>query len=436
MAENSSDELILIVLVVGVVLLVLLVCSLVAGVTLLALTGVTSTAADETISAPAVSAEPAAPPITMRDEAVDPQAYQWIEVYQGLDSPLYLGNAGDGSGRLFIAEQSGSILILEEGALLPEPFLNVFDLVAQTVHQGRYSEQGLLGVAFHPNYAENGLFFVHYTDIYGDNVIVRYQVSADDPNRADPASRTVLLTIDQPYVDHNGGSMAFGHDGYLYIGIGDGGNPNSPNNNSQDGTTLLGKILRIDVNAETYTIPPDNPFVDALGFLPEIWAVGARNPWRFSFDRATGDLYIGDVGQNAIEEINFHPAGAPGGINYGWSAWEGTQPYREEFPVDVALVTMPIFEYPHGLGCSVTGGYVYRGADMPDLQGVYFSGDYCTGTTWATYRDMAERWRTETFIDTDYNISSFGQDEAGNIYLVDYKGGIYRLGLVEGVVLR
>lgn len=433
MPENTSDELVISVAVIGLILVLTLVCALITGVVLYAVagTGTPVTPAADQPATEAVEQAEATPVVTLRDAGVEPGRYQWQPVYEGFNSPLFVTHAGDGSGRIFVVEQAGAILVLQDGALLPEPFLDVFDHLSQNVHQGRYTEQGLLGLAFHPDFAENGQFFIHHTDLYGDNVIARYTVSADDSNRADPASRTVLLTIDQPFPDHNGGSIAFGNDGFLYAGIGDGGNPNDPNNNSQDGATLLGKILRIDVNAETYAVPLDNPFFDTPGYLPEIWAMGVRNPWRFSFDRATGDLYIGDVGQWAIEEVSFEPSDHPGGANYGWSAWEGSQRYREEIAVDAADATMPFFEYEHSAGCSVTGGYVYRGAALPELHGVYFAGDYCSGAVWSAYRDRAGRWRTDPFMQTGFTISSFGEDEAGELYLIDYKGAIYRLGLVE-----
>jgi glucose/arabinose dehydrogenase len=371
-----------------------------------------------------------APVARMQSDLPDGDDFAWVEVFTGLDSPLFLTHAGDGSGRLFVMEQVGFVLIIEDGALHSEPFLDVSRLISQDVHQGSYSERGLLGLAFHPDYATTGQIFINYTDENGHTVVARYTVMTDDPNRIDPASRTILFTVEQPFKDHNGGMMAFGRDGYLYIGVGDGGNANEPNYNSQDLTTLLGKILRIDVNADTYTIPLDNPFLDEADTAPEIWATGVRNPWRFSFDRATGDLYIGEVGQWTTEELNFVPADSPGGLDFGWSAFEGTKPYQEDVTIE-GDVAMPFFEYEHQLGCSVTGGYVYRGAKLPELQGVYLFGDYCGGTIWSALRDESDQWQVEPFMETDFTISSFGEDEDGELYLVDYKGTIYRLEFAE-----
>ncbi|MBC6936067.1 MAG: glucose dehydrogenase [Chloroflexi bacterium] len=349
----------------------------------------------------------------------DPAGVRLIEVVGGFNRPVLVTHAGDASGRLFIVEQYGRIWIYTGGALLPQPFLDVADRLST-----RGNEQGLLGLAFHPNYETNGLFFVNYTDRDGATAVVRYRVSADDPNRADPASAETILQIAQPFGNHNGGHIAFGPDGYLYIGMGDGGSAGDPQGSGQNPTALLGKMLRIDVNAEPYAIPSDNPFVNAAGFAPEIWALGLRNPWRFSFDRAAGDLYIADVGQNAIEEVNFQPAGSSGGENYGWNFLEGTRVYsRAAAP---AGLTAPFFEYPHSEGCSVTGGYVYRGERLPDLQGTYLFGDYCSGMVYASRRDGAGIWRTVRWLDTNESISSFGEDEAGELYLVGHAGSIFR----------
>jgi glucose/arabinose dehydrogenase len=349
----------------------------------------------------------------------DPAGVRLVEVAGGFNRPVLVTHAGDASGRLFIVEQYGRIWIYTGGALLPQPFLDVADRLST-----RGNEQGLLGLAFHPNYETNGLFFVNYTDRDGATAVVRYRVSADDPNRADPASAETILQIAQPFGNHNGGHIAFGPDGYLYIGMGDGGSAGDPQGSGQNPTALLGKMLRIDVNAEPYAIPSDNPFVNAAGFAPEIWALGLRNPWRFSFDRATGDLYIADVGQNAIEEVNFQPAGSSGGENYGWNFLEGTRVYsRAAAP---AGLTAPFFEYPHPEGCSVTGGYVYRGERLPDLQGIYLFGDYCSGMVYASRRDGAGIWQTVRWLDTNESISSFGEDEAGELYLVGHAGRIFR----------
>ncbi|MBF8285408.1 MAG: hypothetical protein HW378_4323 [Anaerolineales bacterium] len=261
----------------------------------------------------------------------------------GLDEPVDLKHAGDGSGRLFVIEQPGRIRIVENGELLPDPFLDIEPLV-----NSRGNEQGLLGLAFYPDYAANGLFFVNYTDVNGDTVVARYAVSADDPSRADPASAKIILQVDQPFPNHNGGDLVFGPDGYLYIGLGDGGSGGDPQGNGQNLNALLGKMLRIDVNhGDPYAIPPDNPFAGRAGARPEIWAYGLRNPWRYSFDRATGDLYIADVGQNAYEEVDFQPADSRGGENYGWNKYEGFHAYDGGATDGL---TMPVAEYAHAVG--------------------------------------------------------------------------------------
>jgi glucose/arabinose dehydrogenase len=293
------------------------------------------------------------------------------------------------------------------------------------VFGGGYTERGLLGLAFHPNYAENGLFFVNYTNRSGNTEVVRYNVMADDPDQADPASATTLLTVTQPYANHNGGHLAFGPDGYLYIGLGDGGSGGDPQGNGQNRTALLGKMLRIDVDSgDPYGIPEDNPFVNDSAYRPETWALGFRNPWRYSFDRATGDLYIADVGQGNWEEVSFQPADSEGGENYGWNIFEANHPF--EGSGDRAAFVMPIAEYSHSEGISITGGYVYRGEAIPDLQGVYLYGDWGSGRIWAAYRDESGTWQTSEFMETGHSISSFGEDEAGELYAVDYSGSVLR----------
>ncbi len=367
------------------------------------------------LAPPASSQE--ATPITMRSAPPDPDSIRLETVVTGLTRPLYLTHAGDSSGRLFVVGQSGAILVIQDGALLPEPFLDVSGLVSPDALGSGYSERGLLGLAFHPAYAKNGRFFINYTDVNGDTAIAEYTVSADDPNRADPASARVILQVAQPFANHNGGQLAFGPDGYLYIGLGDGGSGGDPQGNGQNRFALLGKILRIDVDsAEPYAVPPDNPFADGANSAPEIWALGLRNPWRFSFDRATGDLYIGDVGQGDWEEISFQPAGSPGGINFGWNAMEGNHSFGGGATPDMVP---PIVEYSHNDGCSVTGGYVYRGEAIPDLQGVYLYGDWCSGIVWGAYRDEAGAWQTVELMGTFRHITSFGEDEAGELYLLD-----------------
>ena len=370
---------------------------------------------------PSPSPEPATPqarPVVMPD----PAAYTWEQVSSGLNAPVGLENAGDGSGRLFALEQAGVIRIIQNGTLVEVPFLDIRNRVGS-----RASEQGLLGLAFHPRYTENGFFFLNYTDGNGDTVIARFRVSSDDPNRADADSETRLLHIPQPFGNHNGGVTEFGPDGYLYLGLGDGGSGGDPQNNAQSLDTLLGKLLRIDVaGGETYAIPPDNPFAGGGG-RPEIWAYGLRNPWRFSFDHQTGDLYIADVGQSAWEEINFQPAASQGGENYGWNIMEGFECFRSSDCNTTGLV-MPVVTYPtRGDGnCSVTGGYVYRGS-LPEWQGVYIFGDYCSGRVWGLLQNEIGEWEHAVLFQNVARITSFGEDELGEIYIVDHSGFIYRL---------
>jgi len=347
----------------------------------------------------------------------DPSGYQWMTFASGLQQPVDIQNAGDGSGRLFIVERGGEIRILQNGQLLPSPFLDIKDRVTIAG-----VEQGLLGLAFHPNYTKNGEFFVNYIDLNGNTVIARFHVSASNPNQADPTSGVVLLNVNQPFTNHNGGGLAFGPDGYLYIGFGDGGSERDPNRTGQNLQTLLGKMLRIDVNdGDQYTIPPDNPFINGGG-LPEIWASGLRNPWRFSFDRLTGDLYIADVGQDQWEEIDYVQAGTPGGMNFGWSFYEGMHQYNDQPPANIVF-TFPVIEYSHSYGCAVTGGYVYRGSAYPEWQGVYFYGDYCSGTVWGLIRTSEYTWQAKDLFSTRAKLTTFGTDENGELYLADYQLG-------------
>lgn len=347
-----------------------------------------------------------------------------------LKRPVFVTDAGDGSGRLFIIEQRGDILIVENGRVRETPFLNIRNRV-----NSQDNERGLLSVAFHPDYKNNGIFFVNYTgEPDGATVIERYHVSAD-PNVADANSGRVLLQIEQPEPNHNGGMMAFGPDGYLYIGTGDGGGGGDQHGaigNGQNLKTLLGKMLRIDVNADTYAIPADNPFVNRSDAKPEIWAFGLRNPWRFSFDRATGDLYIGDVGQGSQEEINFQSASARGGENYGWRIMEGVECYDATQNCARPDLIPPIAVYSHDLGCSVSGGYVYRGQKYPWLVGQYLFADYCSGIVWATARAANGEWKTRQVGKFDDTISSFGEDAAGELYVVGHGNGIiYKLTSTE-----
>lgn len=356
-------------------------------------------------------------------------------VTSGLSSPLDLQNAGDGSGRLFVVEQSGRILIFDGTTLLATPFLDI---------RGRVlccGERGLLGLTFHPNYPTNGLFYVNFTIENpdpielpgvspGDTVVASYRVSGANPNVADPSSEQIVLTFPQPFSNHNGGQLQFGPDGYLYIATGDGGSSGDPQNNGQRLDTLLGKILRIDVDGGApYVVPADNPFVASAGARDEIWAYGLRNPWRMSFDRATGDLFIADVGQGAWEEVNFQPAGSAGGVNYGWRCREGAHDFNTSGCSGKTFVE-PIAEYSHSLGCSISGGYRYRGYDFPELLGIYFYGDYCSGRIWGAYRDGSD-WVTAQLLDSTLSISSFGEDERGEIYVVDISGDLFRIAGVQ-----
>lgn len=358
----------------------------------------------------------------------DSALYTWQPIADDFDSPVFVTHAGDGSGRLFVGEQGGMIWVIPpDGALLTEPFLDMRLLTSPDVMRGTYSERGLLSMAFDPDHATNGIFYLSYTDRLGDSVIARMQVSEGNPDRADHDSAVIVLTQTQPYYDHNGGQIAFGPDGYLYIGIGDGGSIDDPQRTAQNPLSLLGKVLRIDVRGQaTYAIPPGNPFVGDAAYLPEIWAMGFRNPWRFSFDRATGDLYIGDVGQWTWEEVNMQPAGGAGGLNYGWNVFEGDLLRAAEVPPGF-VAEAPVLAYDHTVGCAISGGYVYRGAALPALDGYYLYGDYCSGQVWAGWRDAAGAWHSAVLADTDYNITSFGEDEAGELYLADYKGVIARL---------
>jgi glucose/arabinose dehydrogenase len=369
-----------------------------------------------TLTPPAPTTTPTTSP-TPIPSFPDPSAYEWAPVASGLDLPVDIQNAGDGSGRLFIVEKGGRILVLQNNLLLPQPFLDIRSEV-----DSRATEQGLLGLAFHPHYAQNGTFFVYYIDLSGNSVVARFHVSTGDPNRADPASEVDLLHASQPYANHNGGSLAFGPDGTLYIGLGDGGSEGDPLRTSQNLQTLLGKLLRINIDSgDPYAIPSDNPFSGGGG-LPEIWAYGLRNPWRFSFDRLTGNLYIGDVGQDLWEEVDFVSAGMPGGMNFGWSFYEGMHPYQDQPPAS-ATFTWPVVEYSHSEGCAVTGGYVYRGPALPEWQGVYFYGDYCSGTVWGLIQTGQDNWQSKALFSTGAQITSFGVDEAGEIYLADYQSG-------------
>lgn len=344
-------------------------------------------------------------------------------IAQDLDKPLFVGNAGDGSGRLFFVEQVGRILVFKDGAVQAEPFLDITSRVTSG------SERGLLGLAFHPSYSSNGRFFVNYTrNVSGQlkTIVAEFGRSGENPDKAEIASEKVLLEIDQPYNNHNGGMLAFGPDGYLYISSGDGGSSGDPNGNAQDLSSLLGKILRIDVNQATpYAIPPDNPFVGIQGARAEIWAYGLRNPWRFSFDEATGRLFAGDVGQANWEEVDLIKKGG----NYGWNKMEGFHCFPPGTATcDTTGLTLPIHEMDHSTGQAVTGGYVYRGTQDSPLRGSYIFGDYITGRVWSLTERGDGLWIRQEILRTNYSISSFGQGEDKELYLVDYyQGEVFKM---------
>jgi len=351
-----------------------------------------------------------------RPRSFDPQRIRMdLElVAEGLEAPLGLTHAGDGSSRLFVVEQTGAIRIVDDGTILDEPFLDV----AEAIVAG--GEQGLLGLAFHPDYRRNGRFFINYTDVNGDTVVAEVQ-NSNDPNRADEGSVRPLLQIDQPFANHNGGQLAFGPDGYLYIATGDGGSGGDPQGNGQNTEALLGKLLRMDVDSgDPYGIPDDNPFVRGGG-APEAWAFGLRNPWRFSFDSETDELWIADVGQGDFEEINRSRPDRDG-LNYGWNVMEGSQCF-EGGGCDRTDKVLPISGYTHDLGCSVTGGYVYRGDDSPALTGGYIFGDYCSGTIWGVDARITSFTEPAELLQSGLSISSFGLDEEGELYLTDLNEG-------------
>ena len=361
-------------------------------------------------------------------------AIKLVPVAGGLEDLVAVTHAGDGSGRLFLTLQQGEVLIHDGSQLLATPFLDLRSVVLAS------GERGLLSIAFHAGFPSTPYFYVDYTrKPDGATVIARYRLSPGDPGQADPASAATLLVIPQPYPNHNGGQLQFGPDGYLYIGMGDGGSANDPGCRAQRDNTLLGKMLRIDVNqsfdtAPFYGIPPDNPMTVGP---PEAWAKGLRNPWRYAFDRSTGDLLIADVGQSAREEMDFQPAGAAGGRNYGWKVMEGSlcgDGGRRRCPADTPpchdpSYTLPVIEYDHSDGrCSITGGYRYRGSQIPALAGYYLHGDYCSGEIFGA-NQVGEAWMSTVLLATPHLISAFGEDEAGELYLAAYGsgGGLYKI---------
>jgi glucose/arabinose dehydrogenase len=352
------------------------------------------------------------------------------QVVSGLASPTQVVAAGDGSDRLFVVQQGGRIRVIKAGVLLSTPFLSLTDKVSQGG-----GERGLLGLAFHPEYASNGRFYVYFTRKSDGAVAVNeYRVSSGDADVGNLATRRRILTLKQPYPNHNGGRMAFGPDGYLYIGTGDGGGVGDPGNRARNLDSLLGKMLRIDINGVTkkraYKMPASNPYVGRPG-RNEIWSYGLRNPWGFSFDRVSGDLWIGDVGQDKYEEINRALNSSKSkrrgrGVDYGWRVMEGRDCYRPSSGCNRSGKRSPIVQYSHDKGCSITGGYAYRGTAVPALAGRYVFGDWCTGTIWTISRTAAKPATKSILLPTPYHITSFGEDESGELYVLDGGGALYR----------
>ena len=345
------------------------------------------------------------------------------KITTGLELPVQVTHAGDGSGRLFVVEQKGRIRIVKDGVINDTSFLDVSERISCC------GERGLLGIAFPPDYAAKQYFYVSYTNLDGHTIISRYATTAD-PDRADPGSEEIVLTIDQPDKTHNGGRIVFGpQDGYLYIGSGDGFPVNDPDNNGQNPGTWLGKILRIDVESgvKPYGIPADNPFTQVDGHRDEIWALGLRNPWGFAFDRETGDLYIPDAGNSRREEVNYQPAASHGGENYGWRIMEGSLCFQySSWPCNAGGLTSPVAEYEHVQGCAIVGGAVYRGTKYPYLQGVFIYADFCRGRVWRLKRpdaNVQDGWQSTLLLDAAVPLSSIGEDEEGNVYVVGYQDG-------------
>jgi glucose/arabinose dehydrogenase len=368
-----------------------------------------------------------------------PPTVSFQSLQTGLASPVDVVNAGDGSNRLFFVEKAGRIRIWKNGALLTAPFLNM-----STVVLNNASERGLLSLAFHPNYAVNRYFFVYYTNSAGDITVARYRTSVTNADSAELSSAVVLLTIPKPFNNHNGGKLNFGPDGYLYFGTGDGGSGGDPSNFAQNGNSLLGKMLRIDVNgfatsAPFYTIPPDNPYISNPAVLDEIWALGLRNPWRWSFDRQTNDMWIADVGQNVWEEVNFRTLANSGGINYGWRCYEGNATFNTTGCAAASSYIAPVFQYPHNNatgGFSITGGYVYRGSEFPTLQGYYLCVDYVTNNGWLIRPDGSGGWTTTLQAGWPAGISGFGESENGTLYAVTLGGGFFKVNVLAPIPLR
>ncbi len=345
----------------------------------------------------------------------------FADVVGGLQAPLAIVNAGDGSGRIFVVQQGGQVRIVRDGALVSRPFLDI----AGRISSG--GERGLLGLAFHPRFPDDPRIFVDYTDGNGDTRVSSFRVNPSAPDVVDPSTEQRLLFVKQPYPNHNGGALAFGPDGDLYISLGDGGSGGDPQGNGQSTKTLLAKILRIDVDHPSadrpYGIPGDNPFADGSAGLPEIWLTGLRNPWRISFDRATGDLWIGDVGQGSWEEVDVQRANVPGGTNFGWNRMEGNHCYQPSSDCANASLTLPVTDYGHDQGCTVIGGLVVRGTSQPALDGGYLFGDYCSGRVWAIDPATSDYRKPTLVAETTHNFAAFGEDEAGTPYAVDISAG-------------
>ena len=369
-----------------------------------------------------------------------------IEIADGFKKPLFITSYPTDSNLLYVVEQAGRIIVIENGEKLKRPFLDIKKQVVNPSRPG--DERGLLGFAFHPNHTKNGKFYINYMNNDGYTVVSEFIVK--NKQRANHSSERILFDLKQPFSNHNGGHMAFGPDGYLYISIGDGGKSGDPNNAGQDLNTIFGKVIRIDVNQTPYGIPKSNPYYGQENKRGEIWAWGLRNVWRFSFDRKNGDIFYGDVGQNKWEEINYEPAKSKGGVNYGWRIMEARHCYNPEDNCNESGLTQPILEYPNDAnymrtltgmdqpdvdGCSVTGGYVYRGKKIKGLQGTYLFGDYCSGNVWSfkvengkavEFQNRTEEINLAEGEFTNY-ISSFGEDADGELYIIDYNGGVYKI---------
>jgi glucose/arabinose dehydrogenase len=386
------------------------------------ITAPASPAPSPSAASPAASPAIATPGPSGTTASFDPTGIVPVvsRVVGGLSSPLDVLDPGDGSGRLFVAEQAGRIRIVEDGALVQRPFL---DIRARISSGG---ERGLLGIAVHPGYPTDSRIFVDYTDLNGNTVVSSFRVSADDPDTADPDSETVILRVQQPFANHNGGGTVFGPDGMLYVALGDGGSGGDPQGNGQRLDTLLAKILRIDVDhpagGRGYGIPPDNPFVGASGARPEIWLTGLRNPFRFRFDRGTGDLWIGDVGQGSWEEIDVARAGQKG-LNYGWNRMEGFHCFQPQQPCDQSGLTLPVAEYGHDLGCAVIGGVVARGAAAGRLQGGYVFGDDCSDNLWLMSPVGDQRREPDIVLKMGRTLSSINEAADGTIYATSLSPG-------------